>query len=201
MRNRLIIIAYIILITATSYSSDRYFSDDVLISRVLKARDNADTIPPQNITEREHINFIFDIGAKLLTIIENNPGNNEAWKALHHFRSLTDAGLTSSFEMDCFDILRKNPLLFYYRYMQGDNLGLERMDDAISGYLIDDYGDIHIREKENRKLIDSIIAQVKLKTYSNSEQRKRHTIFIKALETKYEWRKKVFKEYFGDLKN
>jgi hypothetical protein len=74
----------------------------------------------------------YDAPSKLLTILKNNPKDENAWKALHHYRSLTDAGLTLTFYRDCFNALKEKPLLFFDRYMAGDEQALFRMVDALS---------------------------------------------------------------------
>jgi hypothetical protein len=70
--------------------------------------------------------------SKLLKIIQKNPKNEKAWKALHHYRSLTDAGITLTFYRECFYALKENPQLFLDRYMRGDEQALFRMVDALS---------------------------------------------------------------------
>ena len=70
--------------------------------------------------------------SKLLKIIQKNPKNEKAWKALHHYRSLTDAGITITFYSECFYALKENPQLFLDRYMRGDEQALFRMVDALS---------------------------------------------------------------------
>jgi hypothetical protein len=77
-----------------------------------------------------------DIGynapSKLFKIIKDNPKDENVWKALHHYSSLTDAGATLMFYDDCFHALKENPLLFFNRYMAGDEQALFRMVDALS---------------------------------------------------------------------
>jgi hypothetical protein len=69
---------------------------------------------------------------KLLKIIQKNPKNDKAWKALHHYRSLTDGGITLTFYSECFYSLKENPQLFLDRYVRGDEQALFRMIDALS---------------------------------------------------------------------
>ena len=73
-----------------------------------------------------------DAPSKLLKIIKNNPKNENAWRALHHYRSLTDAGITLTFYHDCFNALKEKPLLFFEQYIAGDEQALFRMVDALS---------------------------------------------------------------------
>ena len=72
------------------------------------------------------------IPSVLLADILNDPDDDHSWKALHHYRSLTDAGATILFWRDCFLAIDKDPLLFYRRFMKGDEQALFRMVDAMS---------------------------------------------------------------------
>ena len=74
----------------------------------------------------------YDAPSKLLKIIKDNPKAENAWKALHHYRFLTDAGITLTFYRDCFNALKEKPLLFFEQYIAGDEQALFRMVDALS---------------------------------------------------------------------
>jgi hypothetical protein len=70
--------------------------------------------------------------SKVLAIVKQNKTNEKAWQALHHYSSLTDAGATLMFYRDCFNALKEDPLLFFDRYMTGDEQAIFRMIDALS---------------------------------------------------------------------
>ncbi|KAM3090756.1 hypothetical protein ACKFKG_28120 [Phormidesmis sp. 146-35] len=92
-----------------------------------------DAINVQSVLTSQSASAVdYDAPSKLLTILQNNPKDENAWKALHHYRSLTDAGLTLTFYRHCFNALKEKPLLFLDRYIAGDEQALFRMIDAIS---------------------------------------------------------------------
>ena len=143
--------------------------------------------------------YIWSIPDKLIQKILQNPDDNNNWEALHKFGQYTDGGLSSMYADACFDAIKTNPLVYYNRFISGDDKALERFADAMRGYLIDDYGKIHAEEIENRKFIDRMMNLIK-KQPSSSSQSKRHKNFITFVEDKYENRKQEFREYFGELK-
>ena len=69
---------------------------------------------------------------ELFDTILNNKATNADWRALQHYRHIVDAGASLEFMHSCFKALKKEPLLFYKRYMSGDHSALQRMRDAFS---------------------------------------------------------------------
>ncbi len=174
-------------------------SDDMFVNRILTAK-HLNDILDMPVSERERVNFIFSVGPRLFALVLSYPDKDSVWQAIHHFRSMTDAGFTTSFEMDCLDAFKKNPFVFYDRYMVGDDLALSRMLDAMEAYLIDE-GNICKKEKVNRKVLEMGIEKIeKMKANLTGPQKiKRHSIFVEEMNKKLIWRKKTFKELFGDL--
>ena len=64
--------------------------------------------------------------------IEKNRDNEKAWKALHHYSSIPDGGGRMLFFRACFKILEKDNLIFFNRYLKGDEQAIFRMMDALS---------------------------------------------------------------------
>jgi hypothetical protein len=173
-------------------------SDDMFINRILTAN-HINDIFDMPVSERERINFVFGVGPRLFSLVLTYSDKDKVWQAIHHFRSMTDAGFTTSFEMDCFNAFKKNPFIFYDRYMAGDHLALDRMLDAMEAYLIDE-GNICEKEKVNRKVLEMAIEKLeKMKANLTGPQKiKRHSIFVEEVNKKLIWREKTFKELFPD---
>jgi|GEM_PF-6063167 hypothetical protein len=64
--------------------------------------------------------------------IEKNRDNEKAWKALHHYSSIAGGGYRMHLFRDCFNILKKDNLIFFNRYLKGDEQALLRMIDALT---------------------------------------------------------------------
>jgi hypothetical protein len=173
-------------------------SDDMFIGLILDSNHIQD-LGDKSHSEKEWVNFVLGAGPRLFSLVLTYPDKDKVWKAIHHFRSMTDAGFTTSFQMDCFDALKKNPFIFYDRYMAGDNLALDRMLDATEAYLIDER-DICEKEKVNRKFLEMGMRKLeKMKAnFVGNQEIKRHSIFVKEVNNKLIWRKKTFKELFPD---
>ena len=113
---------------------------------------------------------------------------------------MTDAGLTTDFQMDCFDALKSNNLIYYDRFMEGDDLALSRMLDAMEAYLINEGGNIIEQEKSKRKILQMTIEKIENADVAafDLEKAKRHNWFVKEIRKKLIWREKIFKELFID---
>jgi len=119
--------------------------------------------------------------------IEKNRDNEKAWKALHHYSSITDASYSLDFQRACFKILEKDNLIFFNRYLKGDEQAIFRMIDALS-YDFSAFSD------EKFEVFDAIYKKI-LETISKSvlnQDKKlyqRASNFEKIFREKYiEWR-------------
>lgn len=154
---------------------------------------------PEHSATLDQLNYIWSIPDKLISEVVLNPSNNKAWEALHKFSHFTDGGLSSMYDDACFDAIKKDPLIYYNRYVHsGDDEVLDRLKDAMQGYLIDDGNNIHLLEAGNRKHIETMLTLIKQQKPSDAEQSKRHTDFLKFSELNYKLRKKEFYENFGE---
>ena len=154
---------------------------------------------PEHSATIDQLDFIWSIPAKLVSEIVLNPSNNKAWEALHKFSHFTDGGLSSMYDDACFDAIKKTPLIYYSRYVySGDDEVLDRVNDAMHAYLINDGNNIHSLEAGNRKYIETMITLIKQQKSSDANLSKRHIDFLSLTELKYNLRKKEFNEYFGD---
>lgn len=64
--------------------------------------------------------------------IEQNRDNEKAWKALHYYSSIAEGGDRMLFYRGCFKVLEKDNLIFFNRYLKGDEQAIFRMIDALS---------------------------------------------------------------------
>jgi len=108
---------------------------------------------PTMVQNRE----LWEVPDKIINIILENKTNEKAWEAFHHFRSLTDGGVTAFFRDSCYLAIKKEPLIFYKRYINGDNFAIERMMDSLWVDLIEYDGDKEIPNYEAEKLYIKII--------------------------------------------
>lgn len=76
--------------------------------------------------------FVKETPSRLLNVIQHDSDNERAWKALHHYSTITNAGNTLTLYRDCFNAIEEDPLLFFNRYLSGDENALFRMVDALS---------------------------------------------------------------------
>ncbi|CCI00682.1 MAG: hypothetical protein IM550_11605 [Microcystis sp. M54BS1] len=112
------LLLYLIVMLSILVASCESIQKEILVSSTLNAKDGS------SISE--------NIPSKILIILQKDPGNGRAWQSLHHYSSITDAGKTLSFYQDCFNALKEKPLLFFDRYLAGDDQALFRMIDALS---------------------------------------------------------------------
>ena len=138
--------------------------------------------------------FKFSISGRILEIIQANPNNDKAWKALHHYATLTDAGLTSTFHKDSFEVIKATPLLFYQRYLKGDDNALQRMKDAMCGCFISPRDINPIQHSDYQKYIDIVIASISKQDSLSRIQNERHTTFLNSVKENFEAQKRKFKE-------
>lgn len=127
-------------------------SRDDVIGKVLDSKSKTELYGTSNPTI-DDLRYVWSISDKLIEIILKDAGNDRAWRALHRFRNYTDAGLTVMYYDSCFVAIKKDPLIFYHRYMSGDEKSLQRAKDAVWGN--DNY-------EENRNVrIESNVAVLK----------------------------------------
>jgi hypothetical protein len=105
----------------------------VILAFLVACQPVKNAIDIQNVlSSQSGADVSYDERSNLLKIIKDNPNDENGWKALHYYSSLTDAGATLMFYRDCFMALKSNPLIFFDRYMAGDEQALFRMVDALS---------------------------------------------------------------------
>jgi hypothetical protein len=174
-------------------------TDAELVSRVLKAKRTSE-IPPQSLSDIEKMNFIMGIPDRLFSYAVSAADKDTAWGAIHHFRTLADAGVSESFHIDCLGAMHKYPLIFYNRYMSGDDLALERMNDALTAdWTNDDETDLK-EEKINRTTISQEIIAIEAVKNLSPEKAQRQKKYLESLQQEFELRKKRFKEVFPNVK-
>lgn len=84
-----------------------------------------------NTNNRSKLLFQENDPSKIFEVIKKNPDSFKAWNSLHHYSYMTDSGSSLSFHRDCFNGIKDEPLLFFERYLQGDEQALFRMVDAL----------------------------------------------------------------------
>jgi hypothetical protein len=173
--------------------------DAELVSRVIKAKRTSE-IPPQSFSSIDKMNFIMGIPARLFHYAVNSADKDNAWQAIHHFRSMSDAGVSESFHIDCLEAMHKYPLIFYNRYMAGDDLALKRMHDALTAdWTNDDATDIKA-EKIYRKAIEQEISAIQAMKESSPAKTRRQQKYLATIQKEYALRKAQFKEVFGAMR-
>ena len=113
---------------------------------------------------------------------------------------MADAGVSESFDIDCLEAMNKYPLIFYNRYMAGDDLALRRLNDALNAdWTNGDDTDIK-EEKINRKTIENEISAIQAIKGLSREKMQRSLNYLVSLQKGCELRKKRFREVFGEMK-
>jgi hypothetical protein len=198
--NRLLFTAFVLVSIAFGGSATaQNISDTDLVSRVIKAKRTSD-IPPQSLSNVDKMNFIMEIPARLFSITATTKDKERTWHAIHHFSSIADAGVSESFDIDCIEAMNKYPLIFYNRYMGGDDQALRRLDDALNAdWTNGDDTDIK-DEKRNRKAIENEINAIQAKKGLSLVQTQRSLNYLVSLQKGYDLRKKRFREVFGEIK-
>jgi hypothetical protein len=101
-----------------------------LTRAVLDSNDLIDIYPKLKGT-RYQVVTVEQVPDKLFEIILGGKATDEEWKALSHYSNLTDAGASVDFMHSCFNALKRNPMIFYDRFMRGDKTALQWMRDAL----------------------------------------------------------------------
>jgi len=114
------------------YSVLGFASSVDIVSTVLEAESKSDIYGTTNPSIDE-IKFYWSVSDQLVGIILHEPENNDAWIALHKFREFTDASIIGRYKNSCYSAIKSEPLIFYRRYVLGDDLALDRTIDAIAG--------------------------------------------------------------------
>jgi len=125
-----IVIALLLPILAFANSSE-------LLDRVLSADSTEDILGTKtpNMNQRRDL---WNTPSKLASVLAKNKNNEKAWAAFHHFRTLTDGGLTTFYRDACFYLLSQDREIYFTRYMNGDDKALDRMVDALWHQLVED---------------------------------------------------------------
>ncbi|MFB2974336.1 hypothetical protein ACE1CD_35870 [Aerosakkonema sp. BLCC-F183] len=118
MRFWLLILLLLVLLLTVFFAAREPITEQITISSVLISDSAVD------IGE--------DTPSKLFKMIEKDKKNDRAWQAIHYYSNITDAGYTLMFYRDCFNALKDDPLLFFDRYMAGDEKALFLMVNALS---------------------------------------------------------------------
>jgi len=174
-------------------------SDAELVSRVLKAK-RISEIPFPSTQERDKMNFLMGIPARLFSIAATTTNDAMAWQAIHHFNSMTDAGLSESFDIDCLEAMNTYPLIFFNRYLAGDDLALKRMNDALNADWTNGDGTDINEERIHRKAIEREVRTIQAMKGISPEKMKRQNEYLTSLQKDYELRKKRFRDAFGELR-
>ncbi len=109
--------------------SDSSWSSE-LTKAVLHSNDLIDIYPKLKGT-RYDVVTVEQVPDRLFAIILSRKATDEEWKALSHYSNLADAGASLDFMHSCFKALKRNPMIFYDRFMRGDNTALQWMRDAL----------------------------------------------------------------------
>ena len=107
--------------------------------------------------------------------IEKNRDNEKAWKALHHYSSIPDGGGRMLFFRACFKILEKDNLIFFNRYLKGDEQAIFRMIDALSY----DFSAFSKKGLEDFEVFDEIYKKI-LETISKSVPNQDQKLYQRA---------------------
>lgn len=151
-------------------------ANEDIIELVMDAKSREELYSTNNPTMDDR-RYVWSISEVLLDMILDNSNNDHAWNALHRFREFTDGGITTIYNDACFAAIKIKPLLFYERYIAGDEQALERAIDAVWG--TDNYKDD--REKILKTNVDILRRSAQLIREMTSDN-KRHQIFIDSYE-------------------
>jgi len=159
-----LLVLFLIFINLTVYA------EKDVITHVLDS-DSSFQLIGSNNWNREQLNYFLGISDDLIDIILKDPNNDRAWSALHKFRTFTDAGATQIFHDACFRALKRNPLIFFNRYMAGDDEAVKRAIDAAWGF---SEVDTQSSNSEDMVFLYKNLAQIQAK----AGRGKRQNIFV-----------------------
>jgi hypothetical protein len=157
-----------------------------LTRAVLHSNDLIDIYPKLKGT-RCQVVTVEQVPDKLFEIILSGKATDEEWKALSHYSNLTDAGASIDFMHSCFKALRKDPLIFYHRFIGGDKTALQWMRDALS----DDFSAYEHATKltceEHRFFYEEVLRAIgDEKAKLSGDALKKHDEFMKASRHQFE---------------
>lgn len=108
---------------------------------------------PYELNERNSSN--------LFSKIRVDPKNDRVWQALYKYSLLADTSIASIFHRDCFEAIKENHLIFFERYMSGDENSINLMMDAFlydyQAFSLDGYDQTN---RVYQYVLDSISAEV-----------------------------------------
>jgi hypothetical protein len=141
-------------------------------------------------TERCGTRYVEGVPDELFERILNTSSADAEWKALDHYSKLVDAGASLELFRSCYSASAKQPLLFYRRYMAGDDTALDRMLEALTydfaAYERLTSARVHQYEQRYDEILTDISQQEARLT---GKQRERHHTFLKNSQRQFErWR-------------
>jgi hypothetical protein len=182
---RVILIFAGILLFSLSYAEEVTISDEIL-----RFKDRDEFI--------EHV--VIEYGGKvyrnyaeeLFAEFKNNR-TTKTWLALHKYRTFTDASGTIEFYDYCYQALKREPLVYYTRYMEGDDEAIHLMESALSH----DFSAFDDQRELGKKTIRSVYENSLTETLkhkpSDPVRRKRHDVYTKTFTEKLKEWDEIFK--------
>ncbi len=178
-------------------------TDEDLEQLILSSKDIPEFRMKWKVFSEKSQIYIFDVPDLLMAAIIENPERERAWKAFHRFRDFTDGGISLTYDQICAEVLREDKLLFWKRYMSGDDEALFRMKNAFEG----DFGAFLTREdnlveeyKSWEEFFESVLQSLNDKSrsgefYEKEAFYKRHTNFLDITTLAFQ----RWKERYEDL--
>ena len=179
-RMRIIFIFVGILLFSLSYTQEVAISDEIL-----RFRDRNEFL--QHVVIEYGKKVYRNYAEELFEEFKNNR-STKTWLALHKYRAFTDASGTIEFYNYCYQALKREPLVYYSRYMEGDDKAIHLMESALSH----DFSAFDSQWKLGKKTIRSVYETSLMETLehkpSDGEKKKRHGAYIKVfIEKLKEW--------------
>jgi hypothetical protein len=182
MEKLLLILVTVLALSANITQASTQSTKNDVVTHVLNSSNSLELVGAKNPT-MEQLHYYWSIGDKLVDLLLVEPKNNKAWLALHKYRSFTDAGVTQMFNDACFRAFMKNPLIFYNRYMEGDDEAVNRAMDAAWGF---SEGDSQSSNTEDVAFLYKNLSLVKSKNGKETRQAQFVRQFKKAIEQRKE---------------
>jgi hypothetical protein len=179
-RMRVIFIFAGILLFSLSYAQEVTISDEIL-----RFRDRDEFM--EHVVIEYGKKVYRNYGEELFEEFKNNR-TTKTWLALHKYLTFTDASGTIEFYNYCYQALKREPLVYYSRYMEGDDNAIHLMESALSHDFRVFDSQRELGKKTIRSVYETSLTETLKHKPSDPERKKRHDVYIKGfIEKLKEW--------------
>ena len=184
-RMRIIFIFVCILLFSLAYAQEVTISDEIL-----RFRDRNEFV--EHVAIEYDKKVYRDYAEELFEEFKNNR-STKTWLALYKYRTFTDASGTIEFYNYCYQALKREPLVYYSRYMEGDDKAIYLMESALSHDFSAFDSQWKLRKETIRSVYETSLTETLKHKPSDGEKKKRHDAYIKVFIGKLKEWDEIFK--------